>query len=339
MKNTADTWKQLEAAPSGAGAGYLSRRIEPGAVVDLFLAVEKPSNTRLLFVRIAGTIRVAEKDLPRAEGFEVRKGFETVEGKKCHHLAVRLTRPRFADMFATLVDDVVFHVARTTAEAAAIHALIDRLERWQSFLKRHAAEGLNDESQQGLYGELCFLGRYAMPRLGVRAALCSWKGPIGSSQDFQTPSVSVEVKAASGKQHQKLTISNERQLDSTGSGVLLLFHLSLDVRDGAGESLPARVAATRVMVEADPIAAAEFERLLFEAGYLDCHSQTYESRGYTVRETNFFEVRGDFPRIVEADLRSGVGDVRYTISVAECRHYAVPEGWVHQLLDEASHGN
>jgi hypothetical protein len=266
VTNTADTWKQLEASPSGAGGGYLSRRIHPGAVVDLFLAVEKPSNIRILVVRVVGVPLRATGDLPRAEGFEVRRGFETVDGKKLYHLAVRLTHPRFADVFATLVDDVVSHVTRAAGEAAAVRMLLDRLERWQAFLKKHAADGLSDELQQGLYGELWFLGCHAIPRLGPRAAVCCWKGPTGAPQDFQLPLVSVEVKAVSGKQHQKLTISNERQLDSTGVGGLLLFHLSVDVREGAGETLPARVGAVRVLVEADAVAAEELERLLFEAG-------------------------------------------------------------------------
>ena len=218
--STTDTWKQLETGPSGTGGGYLSRRIHPGAVVDLFLAMEKPSNTRLLVVRVAGTTLKPDHDLPRAEGFEVRRGFETVDGKKHYHLAVRLTHPRFADVFATLVDDVVSHVVRATGEAAAVRALLDRLERWQSFLKRHAGEGLDNESQQGLYGELWFLGRHAIPRLGTRVAVDCWKGPTGAPQDFHLPAVSVEVKTASGKQHQNLAISNERQLDPVGVGAM-----------------------------------------------------------------------------------------------------------------------
>src|SRR3954447_15429183 len=96
---TADTWKQLEAGPSGSGGGYLIRRIHPEAAADLLLAVEKPSNTRLLLLRVANTALRPDGELPRTEGFEVRRGFETVDGKKHFHLAVRLTHPRFADVF------------------------------------------------------------------------------------------------------------------------------------------------------------------------------------------------------------------------------------------------
>jgi Putative PD-(D/E)XK family member, (DUF4420) len=337
--NTADTWNSLEAGTPGGGGGYLTRRIHPEAAADLLLAVEKPSNTRLLVLRVSNTPLKPGGDLPRAEGFEVRRGFETVDGKKQFHLAVRLTHPGFADVFTALVDDVVAHVVRATGEAAAVRALVDRLERWQAFLKRHPADGLGEELQQGLYGELWFLGRHAVPRLGPRAAVSSWKGPGGAAQDFQLPALAVEVKTASGKQHQKLAISNERQLDPIGVGHLLVFHLSLDVRRGGGETLPARVFLTRELIKPDAVAAAELENLLFEAGYLDCHAPAYDACGYTVRESNFFEVRDGFPRIVEADLRNGVGDVRYTVSVAECKNYAFPEAQVHLLLKVADDGN
>lgn len=337
--STADTWKDLEAGTPGGGGGYLTRRIHPEATTDLLLAVEKPSNTRLLVLRASNTPLKLGGDLPRAEGFEVRRGFETVDGKKQFHLAVRLTHPRFVDVFTALVDDVVAHVIRATDEAAAVRALVDRLERWQAFLKRHPSDGLGEEPQQGLYGELWFLCRHVVPRLGPRAAVSSWKGPGGAAQDFQLSALAIEVKTASGKQHQKLAISNERQLDPIGVGLLLLFHLSLDVRQGGGETLPARVRLTRELVGSDATAAAELEQLLFEAGYLDCHAPVYETRGYTVRESNFFEVRDGFPRIVEADLRSGVGDVRYTVSVAVCMNYSFPESRVHLLLEAAVDGN
>ena len=40
------------------------------------------------------------------------------------------------DLDATLVDDVVSHVVRATGEATAVRVLLDRLERWQAFLKK-----------------------------------------------------------------------------------------------------------------------------------------------------------------------------------------------------------
>lgn len=333
-----ETWLQLEASPPPGGGGIMARRIHPEAAVDLFLAVEKPTNARVLILRVKGAAVAGKVDLPRAEGFEVCRGFESLDGKKYCHLSVRLTHLRFGDVFTTLVEDVVKHVLPSPGDPAAVRILLERLGRWQAFLKRHAADGLGEEAQQGLYGELWFLDQHVIPVRGPKAAVESWKGPEAAAQDFQVPGLAVEVKAAAGKQHQKLRISNERQLDSTGAGVLLVFHLSVDVRDGGGESLPARVQLVRDHLTVDAVAATEFERLLFESGYLDCHAPAYEARGYTIRETNFFEVRDGFPRIVESDLRNGVGDVSYSISVAECKNFSFLESRARELLGSPTDG-
>lgn len=335
---TTEIWKDLEASPPPSDGGIMARRIHPEAAINLFLAVEKPANARVLVLRVISAAVAPRVTLPKAEGFEVRRGFESLDGKKYCHLSVRLTHTRYADVFTTLVEDVVKHVLPASTDPIAARILLDRLERWQAFLKRHAADGLGEEAQQGLYGELWFLGQHVLPVRGPRAAVESWKGPEAAAQDFQVPGLAVEVKTAAGKQHQKLRISNERQLDSTGAGVLLVFHLSVDVRDGGGESLPTRVQLVRDVLTVDAVAATEFERLLFESGYLDCHAPVYDAQGYTIREANFFEVRDGFPRIVEADLRNGVGDVSYSISVAECRNYSFPESRAHELLGSTTNG-
>jgi Putative PD-(D/E)XK family member, (DUF4420) len=102
-------------------------------------------------------------------------------------------------------------------------------------------------------------------------------------------------------------------------------HLSLDIRAGQGETLLDMVASVRAMVANDPLAKEELENRLFEVGYLDLHASRYEQTGYAVREVNYFKVEQDFPRIVEADLRNGVGDVHYTISVSECKRFSIDE--------------
>lgn len=62
------------------------------------------------------------------------------------------------------------------------------------------------------------------------------------------------------------------------------------------------------------------------------HAARYVNTGYVIRETNFFNVVKGFPRIVEDDLRKGVGDVSYSISVAECQHFAVSAAEAAELI-------
>ena len=164
--------------------------------------------------------------------------------------------------------------------------------------------------------------------------LRGWTGPKGTQQDFQFPGCAVEVKTTSAKQHQKLAIASERQLDDTCAGIIVLLHLSLDVRQGQGETLPEIVANVRSLVADNAIASDELENLLFEVGYLDIYTTRYDNVGYSIREHNYFKIGPDFPKIIESDLRNGVGDVRYTISVAECKRFSIPESEVILLMED-----
>jgi Putative PD-(D/E)XK family member, (DUF4420) len=170
--------------------------------------------------------------------------------------------------------------------------------------------------------------------LGLFKGFHCWTGPKGTQQDFQFSRCAIEVKTTSAKQHQKLAIASERQLDGTGAGTIVLLHLSLDVRQGQGETLTTMVANVRSLVAGDAIARDELENLLFEIGYLDIHANRYDNIGYTIREHNYFKVGTDFPKIIESDLRNGVGDVRYTISVAECKRFSIPESEVIALMGD-----
>jgi len=105
---------------------------------------------------------------------------------------------------------------------------------------------------------------------------------------------------------------------------LFLFYLSLDARPHQGETLVAMINQVWNAIGDSNSGRDLFSRKLLEAGYIDAHSSKYNSTGYTIRELNVFCVQGDFPRIIESDLRAGVGDVTYSIGASECKHYSVP---------------
>lgn len=326
-----EVWQRLEQGTGEASSGYLMRRILTAVQYDVFLAIEKPSNLRLLMVRVHQ--QAVEKGItyPASSSFEVRRVLLDQEDKDHVTLQLILTNVRYSDIFTTLVQDIVNHIATIAQEEKAVAAFLTRLKRWQIFLERHS-EGLGETAQQGLYGELWFLRQAVLPQLGTLRGVLSWSGPGAAQQDFQFSGCAIEVKTTTSKQHQKLAIASERQLDDTGTGELILLHLSLDVRQGGGETLPVIIASVRSLLEAAATAREEFENRLFEVGYLDSHASRYGHTGYTIRAMNYFKVEGDFPRIVEADLRNGIGDVRYTISVAECKRFTIAEADVLSLI-------
>jgi len=328
-----EVWQLLEQSPGETSSGYLMRRILTDVQYDVFLAIEKPSSMRLMMIRVH--CRCAEKGFttyPASKSFEVKRVLLNEDDKDHVTFQLILKNAKYIDIFTTLVQDIVDHITSIPDQEKAVAAFFTRLRRWQLFLEQHDSVGLSETAQQGLYGELWFLRQAVLPQLGTLRGVLSWSGPRAAQQDFQFSGCAVEVKTAITKQHQKLAISSERQLDNTGTDVLILLHLSLDARQGGGETLPDMVASVRSLVQLSPTAREELENRLFEVGYLDSHASRYGNTGYTIREVNYFKVEGDFPRIIEADLRNGIGDVRYTISVAECKRFSIPETDVLLLL-------
>jgi hypothetical protein len=328
-----DIWKLLEQDERNVSSGYLTRRILPDVNYDVYAAIEKPLNTRLLMLRVDSTFLDRKTVYPTSSSFVVNRIALPQDGEEYGTLQLVLTNNRYKDIFTTLVQDIVDYLAFISEEQAATAAFIVRLKRWQTFLEKNGLEGLSEIAQQGLYGELWFLRQIVLPNVTLFKGLQCWTGPKGTQQDFQFSRCAVEVKTTSTKQHQKLAIASERQLDDTGAGTIILLHLSLDIRTGQGETLLDMVSSVRLMVANDPLAKEELENRLFEVGYLDLHASRYEQTGYTVREINYFKVEQDFPRIVEADLRNGVGDVRYTISVSECKRFSIDESNMLSLME------
>lgn len=151
----------------------------------------------------------------------------------------------------------------------------------------------------------------------------SWLGPENSIQDFQYANWAVEVKTTHGNNHQKIHITSERQLDDSIIEKIFLFHLSLDVRVGNGETLNSLIDEVSELLKDNTIASNLFKLKLLESGYFDIHRPLYEEKGYTIRQENIYRVTGNFPRITENQIPIGVGDVKYSIVLSESEEWRI----------------
>ncbi len=137
------------------------------------------------------------------------------------------------------------------------------------------------------------------------------------------------MKTTAAKQPQSVRITSERQLDVTGVGQLFLHVVVVDEREvspdtnAPGQSLVGIVAEIRSAVTGDPIALAEFNDRLLDAGWLDSQAGRYEGRRWTVRHEITYRVSEGFPRLTERNLPAGVGDVNYALNLAACDPFAV----------------
>ncbi len=324
-----ELWAELEAVP--ARPGIIRRRVRPESACDVYVGVRKPSNERLLVLGLGE----ADPELPQPPPGRVLSLRASVgeQGERTVELA--LVSAAYADLFDALVYDIVGTVTAAASAEDGAHRFVARLMRWQAFLQT-AQEGLGPERQRGLYGELWVLNTVMVPAVGGDVATRSWTGPSQAPQDFNVGSVAIEVKATAGKQHQTLGIASELQLDASALSRLFLCHLSLDVREAQGQTLPELVSELRHAVRDATMGSGTLEDKLLEAGYHDIHAPLYRL-GYSVRASHVFEVRDGFPAISEAAVPMGVGDVRYSIAVSACGPFAVDEGTLLHALKDALH--
>jgi len=246
-------------------------------------------------------------------GIEVR-AVPTASDKLWGYAEVRLSDARYAEVYESLADDLVGHVSSANASSPAIDRLVDRIRRWEAFLKIVGPEGLGPERRAGLFGELHVMREHLLP-LSTRLGVNAWVGPSGAQQDFQASTWALEVKTSRVKLPISVRISGERQLDDAGLMFLGLAHVGLEQRQGSGETLPQIVASVRSLLATSPTSES-FEARLLEAGYHAVHEHLYVRDGYTVRFDQLFQVTTDFPRIIETDLSEGIGDVSYSIAIA-----------------------
>ena len=332
-----ELWRELESVcgrtrePTDVKPkAWALRLAKPDPACQLHVGVELATGRRGLLLRIDRRVLPGKRLWPACRGLEVL----AVSADRSDVLfGVALKDAHQADVFTVLAEDLARRVTDADTPATRISALLGGLARWQKFLAA-SLDGLSDEQQRGLWGELYFLREHLLPALGA-SAVNGWKGGERSHQDFQFTTGAVEVKTTLAKQPQTVRITSERQLDAKRWDVLFLHVLALDVRE-TNETLPALVVSLRLALSGDAAALERFEEELLEYGYLDAHAPRYSGRGYVVRSANFFRVGTKFPCLVEADLPAGIGDVNYALSVGACEPFKVTSRAVVTALQVSS---
>ncbi len=240
-------------------------------------------------------------------------------------LFIALLQYQSRDIFAVLCNDLISKISEHTDEKKIVRIVMNQLEKWRTLFDRMRNGGLLPAEQQGLYGELTFLQKFINKADNPTQVINSWVGVDKEIRDFQYGNWAVEVKTTAGNNHQKVSISSERQLDDTLMDCLFLYHLSLETSKGNGENLNQKVQAIRNLLADNSFALNSFNSKLLEVGYLDIHAHLYEERCYVKRDENIYNVKDDFPRIKENEIRNGVGDVKYTIVLSQCDKFLISE--------------
>jgi len=324
MMNKSDRiWESLELGNAG-GQPFIYKAHSSSVIPDLYVAVTFPDRKRAIALNLGkGNVPDLRK-WDNLNGIRIEKQPDYANPRK-EWLLVILADKEHQDIFSVVCDDLINSVQHFTAEKDVIRELLYRFEKWQILFEERSAEGLSPAEQTGLYGELYFL-RTLIRRYPDLKEQCitSWIGPESDARDFQSHRWAVEIKASTAN-GQSVTISNERQLDTRFSDPVYLFHLSLQRLRNDGESLNSIADSIESLLSDSPSALRLFVIKLSAAHYFSGHRHLYETSGYDVRKAGFYHVRGDFPRIEEPELRTGVSNVSYSVSLAACEKYLISD--------------
>ena len=297
--------------------------MHPEAAIDIFVAVEKPTDKPLLHVEL-DTNHVDRLPVAETKGFRVGFGPAIPPDPNRTLCAIELADLSAVDLFEVVVSDIVGAVVAEKTPEAAVVSLSSRLTRWQAFFERFGVAGLSAEHQLGLFGELWFLRR--MLQRSSTKAVTSWTGPTSANQDFQLAGRAMEVKTSSANPSVELRISNLLQLDGRGLGGLAVAVLLVNRLANSPETLVDMVQAVRAEVrQRTPEQSQELEAKLFDEGFLDAHAHLYDWIGYSVRQASYYLCEEGFPRLTPENVPSGVGAVRYSVSLAAIAPFMTDE--------------
>lgn len=318
-------WEDLEVESRNiSGHGTLKRRISTNSICPMFLGIRQPGSRRTFIIHVQRDLAPLPEALTDSKGFDFQV-FIAGDETNPDYLSIILcaSSSDYNDIFATICDDLFSKIRDLGKPREVVTTFLKIVHLWQRFFEKHAVKGLSIEAQKGLFGELYFLKNYVIPNCTKESGLRYWMGPENRQHDFQFGRTSVEVKTTSAKHHQILRIASEQQLDEDLVERLYIFYLSVSLIENGKTTLVALVDDIKKTLSEEASAKQLFDNKLLESGYSDAHRALYEHTGYEIRKEGFLEVRDVFPRIKEADIRKGVGDVRYSISLDSCSDYEV----------------
>lgn len=334
MINYKEIWESInQEAEDCKGEPKIARQIFPSNTFSVFLATDFKQSVRHLYVLIDDNNDIFIDDLPRFMGLDISLCHASV-GEFKNQKFLRLTQPipNTENIFELVISDICDRIIVLKTKQELITALKICLEEWKFFFEKRENHILPISLQKGLCGELFFLKEYLFPRYGFRDSLYYWTGSDRTNRDFQIGSMAIEIKATSGKQHKKVIISSEKQLDDNGLDCLLLGIVQLNTHENMPDkNLPTLITEIREMLESDVIAYFHFEIKIAKYGYSAKLANKYTT-GFSLEKISFFKVSEGFPRLLLHDLCNGIGDIKYSIALSACSQFEIDKSLVEEYL-------
>ncbi|MHB8267465.1 PD-(D/E)XK motif protein [Bradyrhizobium sp.] len=328
-----DPWKDI--APPNSLDAITAKRVDPDIEWSFFWGLS--IDGKCLFVLRHAPASSPSGKLPNLKGIEVSLVSRTTDTEQM--LIFKLQDNAQRDLFQGLCRDIVAAASIAATEKEAVALTLARTWRWHHLLRGGSDARLSSEEQKGLIGEMFVLQRQFMSCLASKDAVDAWKGPLGHPKDFESGRICVEAKARRGAAAPQIAISSAAQLDDAGTDALFLYVVELDQAPSGTSgcfTLPEIVARVReALIQRDSGVCEAFEILLAAAGFR--WTDDYSEFLWVEGASHFYRVRNGFPRIMTTALMSGVANVKYSVSLQECKEFLVADDTLSSALRARRH--
>jgi len=307
-------WTKLENSDHPKSSKLLLRKID---ISGFHLGYNVENHNRLVVLELERKLilQILKKD-PKWKGIAF---IEVSLDPKRFAICLSLVNQEFSSIFDSFTIDLIENLKAGTNKIELGNLFVNRLEKWKNFFKNFGLSKLSRNAQVGLFGELHFLNKYLLPNYSSIDSLEYWRGHNRKHQDYKFPNGNVEVKATTSKQHTKVFISSEKQLDSTGIQNLFLYCAILNDSVSSGMTLKELVNVCDSKLKNNQETYIKFYDYLANAGYLRKDDTYYDEEKYIVSQELIYEVLDGFPSIVQAP--NGVGDIEYSIMLSACEGF------------------
>lgn len=316
MTRIEELWQSIRQEPVPED-GWRMVRIDPSHPFDIYAGVDSTGSAVLA---IGTSMRPPAVNADTGALSYIR--LQRASGRWI--MGLRLAGPVLEEVFGRLCQDLADSAAGVTTETALMSLFCERLQLWKRLFKDGGTGLLQKFQIKGLIAELLVLEDFirlypADPLLPV----VSWTGPSGTSQDFLFAHQAVEVKAVAPGAN-AVSVSSAEQLDASVPLALRVWVL----REGSPSepkalTLPLLTTRIEQQLSGFPGATTAFRDKLLEAGYVE--HEHYQTIAFTPLKTRQYEVRDGFPRLVQANLPTGIPDVTYTILFSSIETFQIPE--------------
>lgn len=324
LEELEDLWNALESPSNPDGiSGRRATGLPP--IRSLYLAKDGRGRRHLLILVPDDTAPINQRE---TRGLEVSTArFQVGSNPEALYVDLGCIDSAQNSTFSAVVQDILRTVAISNDNLR--DAIVNTLARWRAFWSTKVG-GMSREDAIGLFGELWFMRRWLAP---VNAKVIDqWQATQDARHDFQTPTVSIEVKTAVSRSRGEPShfISSLDQMDSPENGQLFLFSLQVTEDALAANTVHSLVEGLTVELDNDFQALTRLNDKLAIRGYSPADRQAPSIRFRIVAE-RLYSVAEGFPRITRSTfqpmgLPSGISDVGYVLDLAACRPWLVATG-------------